>query len=111
MKIEIDKNLVSLIPENDQETGDVEKLWKLIVGCVTDSKKLAPVGEYLPEKENKASFYIEDATAKKEAGLEVDENIVLEDGKYYCGTCNKLIDLKTGDERPMCCGLRMELVD
>lgn len=60
MKIEIEKNLVKLIPGNDQETQDVEKLWRILVGCVTDSKKLAPVGEYLPGKENVASFYIED---------------------------------------------------
>jgi hypothetical protein len=60
MKIDIEKNMVNLIPENDQET---------------------------------------------------DDNIVLEDGKYYCGICNKLIDLKTGDEVPVCCGLRMEEVE
>ena len=103
--------MVNLIPENDQETGDVEKLWRLLVGCVTDSKKLAPVGEYLPEKENKASFYIENPSEKEQPGLEVDDNLVLEEGKYYCATCNKLIDLKSGDEIPMCCGLRMEEID
>ena len=111
MKINIEKNLVNLVPDNDQETQDVKKLWRLLVGCVTDSKKLTPVGEYLPEKENVASFYIEDTSQKKQDGLEVDDNIVLEDGKYYCGICNKLIDLHTGDEVPLCCGIRMEEVE
>ena len=111
MKIDIEKNIVKLIPGNDQETQDVEKLWRLLVGCVTDSKKLSPVGEYLPEKENAASFYIEDLPGKTQDGLEVDDNIVLEDGRYYCDVCNKLIDLHTGDEIPMCCGKRMEEID
>ena len=111
MKINIEKNMVNLIPENDQETGDMEKLWRLLVGCVTDSKKLAPVGEYLPAKKNVASFYIEGGPDKEENTLEIEDNIVLEDGKYYCGICNKLIDLKTGDEVPVCCGLRMEEVE
>ena len=111
MKIDIDKNMVNLLPENDQETGDVEKLWRMLVGCVTDSKKLAPVGEYIPEKKNIASFYIEDPSEKEKPELEIDDNLVLQDAKYYCAICNKLIDLHTGDEIPVCCGLRMEEVE
>ena len=111
MRIDIEKNTVNLIPENERETSEVEKLWRVLVGCVTNSKQLAPVGEYIPSKNNVASFYIEGDVEKGAIELEVDENLVLEDAKYYCGICNKLIDLHTGDEIPVCCGIRMEEVD
>jgi hypothetical protein len=59
MKIRIDKDLVEFVPENDDETSEVEQLWKLIVDCVRFNKKLVPVGEYIPEKNNVARFVIE----------------------------------------------------
>ena len=111
MKINIDKKLVNFQPESDSETADLEALWRLLVGCVTNSMKLAPVGEYLPEKENTASFYIEDPNKKESKELEIADNIALEDGDYYCDICNKLLPFKTGDVIPLCCGKPMELVD
>ncbi len=60
MQIEIEKNLVSMSPENDSETRQLERLWNLIVDCVKFNKKLVPVGEYVPVKSNQAKFAIED---------------------------------------------------
>ena len=111
MKIDIDKNLVNFTPENEAETSDLEKLWNYLVGCVTDSKKLTPVGEYSSTKKNVATFFIEGIDEKKKPELVIDKNIALEDGAYYCERCNKLIQLKAGDEIPLCCGLVMERVD
>ncbi len=59
MKIEINQNIVELSPENDTETKALEQVWQTIVDCVGDSKKLAPIGEFVPVKENKAKFVIE----------------------------------------------------
>ena len=59
MKIRIDKELVELTPENEQETAEIENLWKLMVDCVRFNKKLVPVGEYIPTKNNVARFAIE----------------------------------------------------
>ena len=59
MKISVDKNLVELVPENEQETKDLEVLWNTVVDCVKFNKKLTPVGEYVPAKSNKARFAIE----------------------------------------------------
>ncbi len=111
MKINIDKNLVDFKPENDSETEDLQKLWNFLVGCVTDSKKLMPVGEYSPSKENKASFFIEGLHEKEVEETEFKQDIAPVDAKYYCARCNKLIDVKAGEKIPTCCGIPMEYVD
>lgn len=59
MKIEIDRNVVELRPENDQETASLETLWRLLIDCVKETRKLTPIGEYVPLKENMARFTIE----------------------------------------------------
>jgi hypothetical protein len=60
MKIVREKNLVYFTPEGDAETKDLETLWNTIVDCAKFNKRLVPVGEYVPAKENKASFVIEE---------------------------------------------------
>ena len=56
----IDKNLVGFTPENENERTEMDKLWKILVDCVTFNKKLIPVGEYVPEMTDTARFAIED---------------------------------------------------
>ena len=109
MKITIEKNLVSFSPENEAETSDVERLWRVLVDCNGPSLQLAPVGEYVPTKEDTASFYIEGMKAKESApagGAVLDH-----DGRVCCFICNKFFDLKEGDRAPLCCGVPMELMD
>ncbi|MFH1092499.1 MAG: hypothetical protein V1742_13115 [Pseudomonadota bacterium] len=60
MKIRRDKNLVEFTPENERETKDLEALWNTIVDCARFNKKLVPVGEYVPVKNNLARFVIEE---------------------------------------------------
>ena len=60
MKIAIDKNLVEFNPESDTEKNDLGALWDVIVDCVKFNKKLVPVGEYSPGKNDVARFAIED---------------------------------------------------
>lgn len=59
MKISIDKNLVEVTPENDQETSELDQLWKVLVDCVKFNKTLTPVGEYIPGQTELARFSIE----------------------------------------------------
>ncbi len=110
MKINIDKNLVELTPENLSEKTKLEILWKTLIDCNGEAKKLAPVGEYVPQKNEKgASFYIEGLDEAKPADpveVHVDANC-----KCYCSICNKLVDLKPGDPVPVCCGRIMEVID
>jgi hypothetical protein len=60
MKITMEKNLVEFVPENDDETAMMESLWQLMVDCVRFNKKLVPVGEYIPQKNNLARFVVEE---------------------------------------------------
>ena len=59
MKITINDNIVEFFPEKPEETKGLEKLWTTIVECNHDSKKLTPIGEYIPVKEDRAAFTIE----------------------------------------------------
>ena len=60
MKINVEKNLVEIIPDSEQETKDLLTLWNTVVDCVKFNKKLVPVGEYVPQKSNLARFAIEE---------------------------------------------------
>ncbi|MFQ6759011.1 MAG: hypothetical protein ACYDIB_00260 [Desulfobulbia bacterium] len=59
MEISVDKNVVEFKPGNAQETAAMELLWRVIVDCMRENKKLVPIGEYIPTKENLARFVIE----------------------------------------------------
>ena len=59
MKIELEGSLIKMTPENDAERTQLNQLWTLIIGCVSEGKKLVPVGEYLPGVKEVATFNIE----------------------------------------------------
>jgi hypothetical protein len=59
MKIELEGKLVKLIPETDQEKAEVNQLWTILIDCAQYSRKLVPVGEYLPGMKEVAVFHIE----------------------------------------------------
>jgi hypothetical protein len=107
MQIDIKKNLVELTPQNPEEKAKLLTLWRLMVDCVRFNKKLVPVGEYIPEKNNFARFAIEGQTGEST----YPEVIVEEDCTCYCQTCNKYVNLKKGDRIPPCCGKLMEVLD
>jgi len=109
MKITIDKDLVEVTPENDNETTNLETLWRLIVDCAGFNKKLVPVGEYIPQKNNCARFAIEGL--KTDTTQAAPEVRVDKDCTCYCQQCNKYINLKKNDRIPMCCGKIMEIMD
>lgn len=59
MKIELEGTLITMKPENDRERDELNQLWTIIIGCVSDGKKLVPVGQYLPGIKEVATFNIE----------------------------------------------------
>ena len=59
MKIELEGTLLKMTPENEREKTELNQLWTLIIGCVSDGKKLVPVGEYRPGIKEVATFNIE----------------------------------------------------
>lgn len=108
MEIKIAKNLVELKPDTPLETEGLESLWRLLVDCMRDNRKMVPVGEYVPGKENLARFYIEDMPGGK---TEWSDEKAASDGAYYCATCNKYMNVKKGADVPKCCGRDMEAMD
>ncbi|SPQ01962.1 conserved hypothetical protein [Candidatus Sulfobium mesophilum] len=59
MKIELEGTLLNFTPENDRERQELNQLWTIIIGCVSEGKKLVPVGQYLPGIKEVATFNIE----------------------------------------------------
>ncbi|MBU0675104.1 MAG: hypothetical protein KJ950_10710 [Proteobacteria bacterium] len=107
MKISIDRNVVELHPENNQETADLEILWRILIDCANETKKLTPIGEYVPTKKNMARFTIEGVAGGLAAP---SERTADEDSTYICMTCNKYTNVNTGESVPVCCGVPMEPV-
>lgn len=60
MKIKVERTLVELTPESDEEARSLEDLWKLMVDCAKFNKKLVPVGEYYAQINKVARFNIEE---------------------------------------------------
>jgi len=109
LKIEMVKSRVVLTPENAEEKAKLENLWRVMIDCVKETRKLVPIGEYVPQKgDQSASFQIEGLEAGEQAYSEVR---VEEDTSVYCKTCNKLLNLKKGEVIPLCCGQVMSVVD
>ena len=109
MKINIEKNYIELTPEKASETAKLEELWKIIVDCARFNKKLVPIGEYIPSKNNLARFAIEGE--KGSQAVDYPQVLVDHDCRAYCQTCNKYVELEKGDRIPPCCGKLMELLD
>ena len=109
MKLNIEKNLVEFTPENEDETSKLEALWRLMVDCVRFNKKLVPIGEYIPGKNNFARFTIEGE--KRESLDKYPKVYAKNECRAYCQTCNKFVELKKGDQVPPCCGKIMEILD
>jgi hypothetical protein len=59
MRMELEGTLLKMTPENDREKEELNQLWTIIIGCVSEGKRLVPVGEYLPGIKEVAVFNIE----------------------------------------------------
>ncbi len=107
MKINMDKNVVEFLPENDQETTSLESLWRMVISCAADNKRLNPIGEYVPMKENLARFVIEEVagTTTYTADNAAEECTVI------CSICRKYMNLNEGDLMPLCCGIPMDMAE
>jgi len=109
IKIELEKSQVVLSPESDEEKAKLTALWKILVDCVGDSRKLVPIGEYIPQKNDRgASFHIEGLEPQDSSFVEIKAE---DDAQVYCRTCNKLLSLKAGEVIPICCGKMMSIID
>lgn len=108
MKILVDRNVVEFCPDTPQETAELEILWRVVVDCIKDSKRMSPIGEYIPTKSNIARFVIEGVPG---GTTQYTDQTVSAESTVYCQVCNKYANLKPGDAVPTCCGKPMENID
>ncbi len=108
MKINVDRNVIELMPETPQEEASLDVLWKVVIDCYGENKKIVPMGNYIPGQDKVARFYIEGVPGGKTT---YSEHKADSDCTYYCAICNKYINLKAGDPIPYCCGKEMEPID
>lgn len=109
MKISLDKNVVEFTPENEQETASLDILWKVVFDCNGNNKKIVPMGQFVPGHDKIARFNIEGV--KGGVTTYSEETKATEDNTYYCSTCNKYANVKSGESLPQCCGRDMEAMD
>ena len=109
MKIAIDRNVVEITPESEQETVSLDVLWKIVIDCYGNNKKLVPMGQFIPGADKLARFNIEGI--KGGATVYSTEKKALKDETYYCHTCNKYMNVKAGTAVPLCCGRDMETIE
>jgi hypothetical protein len=109
MKITVDKNVVELTPESTQETASLDLLWKVVIDCYGNNKKIVPMGQYIPGHDTAAQFHIEGI--KGGVTTYSEEKTAPADNTYYCSTCNKYMKVKSGQPLPLCCGREMETID
>ncbi|MGO9612135.1 MAG: hypothetical protein ACLPX5_03780 [Dissulfurispiraceae bacterium] len=60
MKIELEGTLIKMTPENEREKTELNQLWTIIIDCVSQNRKLVPVGQYIPGIKEVAVFNIEE---------------------------------------------------
>ena len=109
MKISVDRNVVELTPENAQETASLDLLWKVVIDCYGNNKKIVPMGQYVPGHDTLARFHIEGVEGGKTTFSETKK--ASKDTTYFCGICNKYMKVKAGAAVPLCCGRDMEDIE
>ncbi|PHR29818.1 MAG: hypothetical protein COA36_02895 [Desulfotalea sp.] len=109
MKISVDRNVVEITPESEQETASLEVLWRVVIDCYGNNKKLVPMGQFIPGTDVLARFNIEGAQGGTTTYS--DEHKAPQDNTYYCNTCNKYMKVKANDAVPLCCSRDMEPIE
>ena len=67
MKIRINQDIVEFTPENPAEKTELEALWIKMSNCIGKTKRLEPMGTYIPSEDKTAMFHIE-GLSKEELG-------------------------------------------
>ncbi len=105
MQIEIEKQVVKFIPENEQEAQELNKLWQYIVACEGESFKLVPIGMFVPATSKEAMFQVEGVKVET-----VQATVHKKKVRYVCMECNRMEEFPEG-EAPVCCGQPMHAMD
>ncbi|PMP61490.1 MAG: hypothetical protein C0197_05510 [Caldimicrobium thiodismutans] len=105
MRIEIEGAVIRLVPENEREVQDLNKLWELVARCEEENRKLLPIGMYVPGSSPYVQFYVEGLSAK------ADVSKVIKRVRYVCMVCNRMEEYPEDKPTPICCGQPMHNLD
>lgn len=105
MRIEIEGAVVRLIPENEREAQELNKLWELVARCEEENRKLLPLGIYVPRTSPYAQFYVEGLS------LKADVKKGIKKVRYVCMICNRMEEYPEDSPTPICCGQPMYNMD
>lgn len=109
MKIRINRDIVEFTPEHAAEVAELEALWIKMGNCLGNTKRLEPMGVYVPSENKTAVFHIEGLSQQEKN--EIPTIYAPYDTDVYCVTCNKTQHVKAGEAVPFCCGRLMEILD
>ncbi|MFN3406766.1 MAG: hypothetical protein ACK40E_03445 [Caldimicrobium sp.] len=103
MKIDIEGSIIKLIPENEREIEELNKLWQLLARCEEENRKLLPLGHFVPQSTPYMQFYIE--------GLNLKASYQSPKVRYICMICNRMEEYPEEKPTPICCGQPMYKMD
>ena len=109
MKIRIKKEIAEFTPEHAAEAAELEALWIKMGNCIGQTKRLEPMGGYIPSQNKTATFHIEGLSKEEAESIPVIRAPY--DTDVYCVICNKTQHVKAGEPIPFCCGRLMEILD
>jgi hypothetical protein len=109
MKIRINKDIAEFTPEHAAEAAELEALWIKMGNCIGQTKRLEPMGVYIPSQNRTAVFHIEGLSKEESDAIPVIRAPY--DTDVYCVVCNKTQHVKAGEPIPFCCGRLMEILD
>ena len=109
MRFTLKKSLVTLSPESPEERVMLEAVWRSLIDCTNSTRRLTPIGEFVPARNQSAMFTIEGDDAES---LPVFPTITVDFAcRVYCDICNRIQDLQPGQSIPPCCDKLMEFID
>ena len=109
MKIRINKDIAEFTPEHAAEAAELEALLIKMGNCIGQTKRLEPMGVYIPSQNKTATFHIEGLSKEEAESIPVIRAPY--DTDVYCVICNKTQHVKAGEPIPFCCGRLMEILD
>ena len=106
MQLQINRDVVEWVPENDAERAALEAFWLLLIPSGDRTKSLVPQGAFPGQLGAAARFRIEGLSLAEKNGLSVSR--APRELDYYCPVCGKVRRLRAGEIVPRCCGREME---
>lgn len=106
MQLQINRDVVEWVPENEAEHAALEAFWLLLIPSGDRARSLVPQGSFPEQPGAAARFRIDGLSLAEKNGLTVSR--ASRELDYCCPVCGKVRRLRAGEIVPRCCGREME---